>query len=93
MKWSSPRDEESILRILRQDLQAALQRRESASAQFDEATAPAPSGLPYPDNVHQIQMASREYCKARTAVLNATTRLNEFLIHGTVPRELEREWY
>ena len=84
-------DRESILRILRQDLRAASKRAAIASAHFDEVVTIIPTGAPYRHNVHEIQNASREYIEARKAALEALMRLNDFLIHGTVPPGLEKE--
>jgi hypothetical protein len=78
-------DRESIIRVLCRDLAAALERQKIASAHFNEVIGNSPSGLPCAEGVYRIQMASSEYSEARAAVLDAMNRLNNFLIHGTVP--------
>jgi hypothetical protein len=85
MKGSSSTDRESILLALRQELEAARKRAEIASSHFDEALTNVPSGIPYPDSTRRIQKASREYAEAQRSALAALMRLNDFLIHGTIP--------
>jgi hypothetical protein len=89
MKGSSPVVRESILLVLRQELEAARKRAEIASTHFDEVLKHVPSGVPYPDSTRRIQKASSEYARTQRVALDALMRLNEFLIHGTVPPGLE----
>jgi hypothetical protein len=84
-------DRESILRVLRQDLDEARKRREIASARFDEVLKDIPSGVPYPDSAKRIQRVSSEYAETQTAALSALMRPNDFLIYGTVPPGLEKD--
>jgi hypothetical protein len=85
MKGCLQEDRASILLALRQELQAARKRAETASAHFDVVLKNVPSGVPYPDSTRRIQKASSEYARTQRAALDALMRLNDFLIHGTVP--------
>jgi len=51
--------------------------------------AEVPSGLPHPDGTHRIRLASREYSGALAEAVSAMTRLNEFLVSGTIPPDLK----
>jgi uncharacterized protein with ATP-grasp and redox domains len=82
-------DREGILLALRQDLEAARKRASVASAHFDEVVKIVPSEVPYPDSTNRIQQASRQYAEAQRAALDALMRLNDFLIHGTIPLGLD----
>jgi len=79
---------EEILEILRADFAHARMKASVASQHFDEVTSDTPSGLPHPDGAYRIRNASIEYAAARTALTFALTRLNSFVIHGTIPNDL-----
>ena len=49
-----------------------------------------PGGLPYADSAQRIHSASRELSVARKEMMNAHTRLNEFIEQGIVPEDLKR---
>lgn len=82
-------DRERILAILHQDLRIAKERRDEASAHFNEIMGQVPSGVPYPDSQERIRRASRDYTKAQRVLMDATVRLNAYLIDGEVPPGLE----
>jgi hypothetical protein len=48
-----------------------------------------PSGLPQPDGSLRIQNAARALAAARNEVMQAHSRLNEFLARGAVPGNWE----
>ena len=80
---------ERIVQALRAELDAAIERCDAASAYFEEVVRLVPGGISRPDRLERTWHASREYTRARQQVLAATGRLNEYLLHGTVPLELE----
>ena len=84
-------DHERIRKVLQSDVEAAQERRTKASERFTEVMADIPSGLPPSDGTDRIRIASREYSNSLVASTLAATRLNEFLIRGTIPPELERK--
>ena len=75
--------------ILEQDVTAARRRAETASNAFDMTIRDVPSGLPYPDGQQRIQNASKEYMRAREALMKAMERLGDFVAKGTVPDDLK----
>jgi len=85
----APLDREQVRQVLQNELEAAQERRIAASEQFTQVMAEVPSGLPHPDGTHRIRLASREYSGALTEAATAMTRLNEFLVRGTIPPDLE----
>ena len=44
-----------------------------------------PSGLPQPDGIQRIQNAAHALAAARSEVIRAHSRLDEFLARGVVP--------
>jgi hypothetical protein len=86
-----PRDRERILEALSDDLRAAQQRRDEASARFAEIIKDVPSGIPHPDGTARIHQASQKYSLAQKEAMEALVRLNNFLVHGTIPYEIGRK--
>jgi len=84
-----PLDPEHVRKALQNELEAAQERRAAASEHFNEVMAEVPSGLPHPDGTHRIRLASREYSGALAEAVSAMTRLNEFLVSGTIPPDLK----
>ena len=84
-------DQERIFRALHDELNAAKQRWDAASLRFQEAIAWTLGGLQQPDNEEIIQRAYQEYTKARHEVTDAMVRLREYLLHGTIPPDLQTE--
>jgi hypothetical protein len=82
-------EQSRILLRLEEDLIKARERRNRASARFDEAMSGAPSGIPYPDSTERLRIASKEYTLALEAVKGALKKQNDFLIHGIVPPEMK----
>jgi len=81
---------EEILEILEQDLATAREQSALASANFYATLNEVPSGLPHPDGTQRIRNASIQCAHCRTKLLSAMTRLNNYMIHGTLPAELNR---
>jgi hypothetical protein len=78
-----------ILQKLREALDTARQRSEAASAHFDEVLRDVPSGLPQPDGVERVRLASVEFIRSRQILLDAHLKLENFIAYGTIPDELE----
>ena len=66
-------------KMLREQLKAAIERRDKASAQFDQVIREIPSGLPQQEGHDRILRASREYSSAQQAVTDTLVNLNNFL--------------
>jgi len=82
---------EEILTALRADVDRAKEQAGSATEHFQEVIHQLPSGLPHPDVVHRIRNASIEYSAAQARLKFALSRLNSFVLHGTVPEDLRPE--
>ena len=67
-----------------------LAEAQKTARDFDEMVKNVPSGVRYAHGTVRIRQASHEYTEARKAALAAQIRLNEFIIYGTVPPELEK---
>jgi len=48
-----------------------------------------PSGIPHPDGTDRIHQASREYSQAQKEAMGSLVRLNQFLVHATIPEDVE----
>jgi hypothetical protein len=84
-----PRPSLEKVRIqLQQDLKDATERAATASAAFLAVTSHVPSGLPHPDGTQRIRNISHELAFARTALMRAHSRLDEFLVRGIAPDDL-----
>jgi hypothetical protein len=84
--YASVADNE-ILTKLREALDAARQRSDAASQHFDEIIRDVPSGLPHPDGVERVRIASSEFIRSRQQLMEAHLKLESFIAHGTVPEE------
>jgi len=83
--------EEQVRQALHQEVRSANERREHALQWFSQVINDIPSGIPSPDGTDRIRQASRAYSHARKALSDAVTKLNNFLVHGTIPPGLERK--
>ena len=81
-------DRSEIRKQLEENVCRAKQRLDRASARFEEVMNAVPSGIPYPDNIEQINAASREHEFALFALNKALRVQNEFILDGIIPPEL-----
>jgi hypothetical protein len=79
---------EKVRNQLQQELKNATERAATASAAFLAVTSQVPSGLPHPDGTQRIRNISHELAFARTALMRAHSRLDEFLVSGISPEDL-----
>jgi uncharacterized protein YPO0396 len=80
---------DDMLEALRDQLRAAQRQRDLASDRFDTILHQVPRGLPNPDSTELVRQASREYRRMQQELVNALERLNEYLVHGKIPAEIE----
>ena len=78
-----------VHRILQEEFHAAVQRRDLASAYFDEVRRAVPSGLPHPDGTQLIRNASRDYSAALDGLTRAVLRVTHFEVTGVIPDDLK----
>jgi hypothetical protein len=86
--FKRPPSMEKVRNQLQQELKDATERAATASAAFLEVTTQVPSGLPHPDGTQRIRNISHELAFARTALMRAHSRLDEFLVSGIAPEDL-----
>ena len=84
-----PETEHRIRTILTEALTEATARANAASEEFSGVMGDIPSALPHPDGTQRIHNASRELSAARKEVMQAHTRLTDFLSRGIIPEDLK----
>ncbi len=89
-KPQTPLSHHAIYAALQQDVAAAEERANAANAAFREVMKDIPSNLPHPDGTQRVLNVCRLLAAARREVTDADSRLNDFLMHGTVPAHLKR---
>jgi hypothetical protein len=82
-------DSKTAHTLLKEQLDKADQQAKIASEKFDAIIREVPTGIPHPDGVKRIHNASREYSAARQSVMIAMHRLNDLVVYGIVPDDLE----
>lgn len=80
-----------VRRLLEEQFQNAVKRRDKASAYFDQVRKDIPSKLPNPDGAQRIANASAEYSAALKAVNRAVQRIADFQIYKIVPEDLQQD--
>jgi hypothetical protein len=78
------RGREGIVNALRERVEDA-RKRHAANVKFKDNVESVPS-IPAPDSPHRIRQASNEFQDSLKELTEATHNLNEFLLHGTLPR-------
>ena len=79
---------EAIIATLQDNVEAGRRRRMAANRHFLEVMADI-SGRTVPDGPRRIRQAAREYHDAIKAVYLAVCSLNDFILDGTIPPDLE----
>lgn len=77
-------ERERILRTLRANVAAVQQRRNEAADLLGELIR---------DNAgatEQVHQASSDYSQIQTEAINAVARLDDFIVRGTIPLNLQR---
>ena len=80
-----------ISEILRAEVERTFAEYNEAKQSFWRIAADAPGGLPHPDGMQHVQNASRIQMVAMGAYATALRRLNQFLIRGTIPEDLQQK--
>jgi hypothetical protein len=80
---------QEIRAALQREILASTARAHAASEKLGAIMSDIPSGLPHPDGSQRIQNAAHALAAARNEVMQAHSRLNEFLARGVVPGDLE----
>ena len=82
-------DHKRVHEILKDEFETAKRQMNFASQRFNEVVRDIPSGLPQPDGNLRIQNAARALAAARSDVMQAHSRLNEFVARRVVPGDFE----
>jgi hypothetical protein len=85
-----PGIEQEIRAALLQDILGATARNSEATREFEAVMGQFPSGLPHPDGAQRIKNASNHLSIARTEVMKAHKRLDDFLSRGILPEGLKQ---
>lgn len=83
-------EREDVMKILQDDVTCAKQQLDDANRTFDDIIREVPSMLPHPDGIQRIKNVSRDLALSRDKLNEAVERLNNFMLHGTIPQDLQR---
>jgi hypothetical protein len=83
-------DYQRVRRMLEEQFQAAVKRRDLTSGCLTEVSRSIPSGLPRPDGTQRISNASSDYKAALNEVSCAVQRIADFQIRGIIPDDLKK---
>jgi hypothetical protein len=81
--------EQDIRDILQRELKAATARAHAATDAFNAILDDIPSALPHPDGTQRIHNVYRELSIARRRMMEAHSRLGDYLVRGTIPEDLD----
>ncbi|MEO8049351.1 MAG: hypothetical protein ABI833_02955 [Acidobacteriota bacterium] len=84
-----PQTGRQIQAALRRDVLASTARADAASKALITIMDDIPSGMPHPDGSQRIQNAALALAAARGEVMQAHSRLDEFLARGIDPNGLK----
>lgn len=82
---------EEVMQVLQDDVTSAKQQLDDANRSFDDVIREVPSMLPHPDGVQRIKSVSRDLALSRDKLNEAVERLNNFMLHGTIPHDLQKK--
>jgi hypothetical protein len=89
-KSRPPKSAPEIRAALIDRIVGATGRVIAANGAFSAVMNQVPSGLPHPDGTQRIHNLSRELDAARKEMMEAHTRLNDFIERGVVPEDLKQ---
>ena len=84
-------EHEEVMKILQDDVTCAKQQLDDANRRFDDVIREVPSLLPHPDGVQRIKNVSRDLALSHNELNEAVERLNNFVLQGTIPQDLQRK--
>lgn len=84
-------EREPILKILHDDVTYARKQLDGATQAFDDVVREVPSMLPHSDGIQRIKNVSRDLTLSRDKLNEAVARLNDFVLHGTIPHDLQKK--
>jgi len=79
-----------IEEVLFRTVEETYKRFQAEAANFyDVSHADLPSHIPYPDSVTRITQAARAHNEALESYRAALKRLNDHILHGIIPPDLQ----
>jgi hypothetical protein len=84
-------EREQVLKILQDDVEYARQQLAGANKAFDDVVREVPGMLPHSDGIQRIKNVSRDLAYSRVSMHEALKRLNDFVLHGTIPQNLQKK--
>ena len=84
-------EREDVMKILQDEVTCSKQQLDAANRTFDDVIREVPSMLPNPDGIQRIKNVSRDLALCRDKLNEAVERLNNFMLHGTIPHDLRKK--
>ena len=85
----APLHKDYVRRILLLDVAETSARAEAAAAEFKGIIGSIPTGIPHPNGTQRIHQAAHDLSNARKDMMQAHSRLDNFLSSGVIPEDLE----
>jgi hypothetical protein len=86
----APLHKDYVRRILLLDVAETTARANTAAAEFKGIIGSIPTGIPHPDGAQRIHQAAHSLSNARKDMMQAHTRLGNFLRSGVIPEDFKR---
>lgn len=88
MPKRAPLHKDHVRRILLLEVAETTARADAASAEFKVIVGSIPTGIPHPDGTQRIHQAAHDLANARKDMMQAHSRLEDFLRSGVIPEDL-----
>jgi hypothetical protein len=85
----APLHRDYVRRILLLEVAETTAQAEAAAAEFKGIIGSIPTGIPHPDGTQQIHQAAHNLSNARNDMMQAHSRLDNFLRSGVIPEDIK----
>ena len=86
----APLHNDYVRRVLQLEVAETSARAETAAADFKGIIGSIPTGIPHPDGTQRIHQAAHILSNARKDMMQAHSRLDDFLRSGVLPEDFKR---
>jgi hypothetical protein len=86
----APLHKDYVRRILLLEVAETTARANTAAAEFKGVIGSIPTGIPHPDGTQRIHQAAHNLSNARKDMMQAHSRLDNFLRSGVIPEDFKR---
>jgi hypothetical protein len=86
----APLHKDYVRRILLLEVAETTARAETAAAEFKVIIGSIPTGIPHPDGSQRIHQAAHNLSNARKDMMQAHSRLDDFLRSDVIPEDFQR---